>query len=181
MRMLLVIVALLFGGEIARPALAEDATGLLASIVAGDVARVERALAIGADPNRSLGRGTTPLMLAAAFSPEPRVLEVLVRAGADPLAEDASGLSPLSHAARRGNLEAVRWLLDREFAASLVNRRDRFGDGPIDEAVLTGSGPIARLLLEAGADPYTRGLGRQPAREACRRQRSNPACTFIVR
>jgi ankyrin repeat protein len=91
----------------------------------GHAPLVRHLLADGADPKitahpeyspftsirgqETRARGWTPLHYGAG---NPEIIADLLKAGADPLAADSVGLTPLFCAAHLGNLEAVRILID---------------------------------------------------------------------
>ena len=52
-------------------------------------------------------RGWTPLFFAARFNTEPRVVELLITAGADPAARDEHGRTPVFYARRHNPSDAV--------------------------------------------------------------------------
>src|SRR5207302_10897945 len=75
--------------------------------------------------------------------------------------------SELLAAARRGDTNAVRALLERGAA---VNSRNRLGDSPLLIAAKNGYTPMALLVLERGAAVNQRNLSGGSARlaAACR-------------
>jgi acyl-CoA-binding protein len=73
---------------------------------------------------------------------------------------DKDGMMPLHWAADRGELDIAQILIRMAQAceapvttAQLLNARDTVGDTPLHYAVNTENVELARLLLEAGADP----------------------------
>ena len=126
----------------------------------GDVAKVERLLAAGADPSQPTRLDVTPLYLAAANG-NAEMIRLLVGAGADANAVDAVGESMLMTAVGSGELEAVEALLA---AGADFNARDRdFEQTALMFAARSGSVPIADALLAAGGavDVRTR-TGSEP-------------------
>jgi ankyrin repeat protein len=92
----------------------------------------------------------------AAQSGDVALLERLILGGSDPNVFDMIGNTPLHYAAEGEHFEAVRLLLSR---GANVNARDerRAGDPPIAHVAQTCSLEMARLLLDAGADPTLPG------------------------
>lgn len=88
----------------------------------------------------------------------PRCTRVLLKHGADPIARDNYGRTPLHWAMISGNAQVVRMLLD---AGTNVDVTDDDGATPLSELITRlecgasreGHPEIARILLEAGADP----------------------------
>ncbi len=149
----------------------------------------------GADPNAGDLDGVTPLHWAAEAR-NPAVVAALAEAGADPNARDLDGVAPLHLAARSQNPAVVTALVE---AGADLEVRDRSGVTPLELAWsdalafpahplgdhspmtvvrellrLQGVGSVdaavAARLLEAGADPNTRGgRGLTPLYWAVRR------------
>jgi len=83
--------------------------------------QVAKAIGEGADPNAHDENGMSPLMFAAALSPDPATVAVLIKAGAHVEAEDKLGDTPLMWAAVATRYAAViTTLLD---AGSAVEKR----------------------------------------------------------
>jgi ankyrin repeat protein len=140
----------------AAEALAADLVGLL--------------LEQGASVSEKDGNGETALHRVADMLPRDpeaaaRMAALLVDLGADPNARNWDDVTPLHQAVRRRNLAVVEVLLAR---GADVNARDRGrGSTPLRRAVsgtgasgTVGTGalmlPLARALLEHGADPEAR-------------------------
>ena len=78
------------------------------------------------------------------------MMEALLKAGADPNVTYGAGETPLMLAARTGNLNAVKLLLDR---AANVNGAEEFkGYTPLMFAATENQAEVAKLLIEYGAD-----------------------------
>src|SRR5262249_14135843 len=137
---------------------------LVAAARAGDVDRVRRLLAQGADPN-AVDR-ITPLMAAATAlraKPENRMdlMRVLLAAGARVNARAVAGETALIFAARFRDVDAINLLLDNGADPNLVART---GVSRLLEAMRSGAGEKEHLemmqpLLARGADPNARGEG----------------------
>ncbi|MCU1286063.1 MAG: hypothetical protein JWO13_2413 [Acidobacteriales bacterium] len=122
------------------------------AVGAGCLEVVELLLRLGVDPNIR-GRGDhTPLYCVAnecASETGPEVVRALVRAGADINAcGGVTRATALHMAARRGNVEIARALLD---SGAAVNARDRKGDTPLQRAINCRKNAVSQLLQEHGA------------------------------
>jgi truncated hemoglobin YjbI len=119
---------------------------------AGCLEVVTLLLRLGVDPNIQ-GRGDhTPLYCVAnecASETGSEVVRALVRAGADIQAcGGVTRATALHMAARRGNVEIARALLD---SGAALNARDRKGDTPLQRAINCRKDEVSHLLLERGA------------------------------
>jgi ankyrin repeat protein len=112
--------------------------------------RLLRALiAKGADVNRASG-GLTPLLAATRDSWHGRAEAVmtLLTNGANPLAADADGNTPLHGAVRSGEPNVAAMLLD---AGATVDALNKHGETPLSIACRAANWPLVRFLLERGA------------------------------
>ena len=105
--------------------------------------------------------GATPFLLAAK-AVDAELMRLLVRLGADPLLPNEDGTTGLMVAAGVGiwavgespgtneeALEAVRLMLE---LGDVVTTIDANGDTALHGAVIRGSEPLVRFLVEQGAD-----------------------------
>jgi ankyrin repeat protein len=105
--------------------------------------------------------GATPFLLAAK-AVDVELMELLVQLGADPLLSNEDGTTPLMVAAGVGiwavgespgtnaeALDAVKLMLE---LGDTVTAVDANGDTALHGAVIRGSEPLVRFLLEQGAD-----------------------------
>ena len=117
----------------------------------GNVEAVQRVLAEAPRLLTAEIQGTTPLHWAASRRRAP-VVELLLRAGADPLRRDRQGMTPLALAAARDEPDAavVRLLLEAAPAAALAPDND--GRLPLHEAACHECVGGLRLLLEAAPE-----------------------------
>lgn len=94
------------------PRMAEHRSGdwspLHAAVAANEPDIAALLLAYEPDTEVVDGQGRTPLLLAAEMPGRGRVMEVLLGAGANPLAKDARGRAPLDLAARTGDTDTMR-------------------------------------------------------------------------
>ncbi|WP_199100133.1 ankyrin repeat domain-containing protein [Dyella sp. ASV21] len=114
--------------------------------------RLLRALiAKGADVNRVSG-GLTPLLAATRDSWHGRAEAVmtLLANGANPLATDTEGNTPLHGAVLSGEPMVAAMLLD---AGAPINALNRAGLSPLAVACRAANWPVAKFLLERGAKP----------------------------
>jgi ankyrin repeat protein len=91
-------------------------------------------------PIHALSLGGNIQQAAWLIERDPGVLE----------APDPSGMTALTHAASRGHVGLVTFLLDQ---GAKINHRDRDGDSVLIMACASGREAVVRLLLGRGADP----------------------------
>ncbi|MGB3514867.1 MAG: ankyrin repeat domain-containing protein [Elainellaceae cyanobacterium] len=102
---------------------------------------------------------STPLSQAAKYNHE-KIIELLLEYGAEtdivvesiPVIGDI--ITPLSIAARRGNLSAVNSLLN---GGANINFMHPIGFSPLHESIVNNHIKIFRLLIDNGADIHQRG------------------------
>jgi ankyrin repeat protein len=113
-----------------------------------DLARVEKMLQAGIDPNAQTSVGNRPLLIAAKKR-NPRLLEILIANGSKVDAPDQGGLTPLMAAASMGLDQNVRVLIS---AGAKVNARDEKGSTALIWAAISGHPQVVEILLARGAD-----------------------------
>lgn len=133
---------------------------LLDAVSAGDVDRVRKLLAAGANCDERNGDGATALMLAA-HAGNLDLVKALIDAGADANATDARGWSPLMKAAYnadldRGFADVAQALID---AGANVEAPIGYGVRPLMLAAGYGETAVVETLLRAGADVLARNDG----------------------
>ncbi|CAB0038956.1 unnamed protein product [Trichogramma brassicae] len=129
------------------------------------------------DVNGPIAAGQTPLHLAIKNSGDPRVIELLLRAGADPNRPDSAtgdtALHVLLRSDRPRDLDLAKLLFERsrrEHLPLMVDARDKFGDTPLHVAVREGHHGMMRLLLTRGAHPnLANAQGLTPLHVICTR------------
>ena len=133
---------------------------------------LELLLELGADPTALDGDGVSVSVYAAAPEVDRVVIEVLARHGAIDLfgalalgdearaAElfdaDTSSSGALHLLAKRGDAQAVQWLLDRGTDPNSPWSHWDAEVTPLHLAAAQGHAEVVRLLLDAGADPSIR-------------------------
>ena len=104
--------------------------------------------------------GLTALMMAC-HEPHTEIVKILLMHGhASTRLADATGLTALHYAARFGHIGQIQLLLKH---GAPLEARTNMGETPLFLAATNKRYDIARLLLEAGADPYTMNVvGHKP-------------------
>ncbi len=105
--------------------------------------------------------GETPLTIALGRRDEEWTSFLLTR-GASPNLPGRNGDTPLIVAARVGYVDAIGWLLTMKAKVETDNRQ---GETPLIVAVQQRQLPIARTLLNAGADPDKTDFSGYSARD----------------
>lgn len=127
-----------------------DASGrppLMAAVAAGHTETVRVLLEAGADPSIKFG-GLTALGIAIRERRD-SLVNVLLKAGAQPDQREDAGGTPLHAAAALGRLASVEELVA---AGANLNASDRQGRTALIVAVLNGHRNVVQQLLSAGAD-----------------------------
>ena len=137
-------------GESERP----KKDSLEKAIFRGNFARVQRVVRAGADVNRPMSNGLTPLMVAVNKG-ERELTRYLVKNGADVNAEGQGGTTALVDAIIKGDREMVTELISLGADLNQANEAD---ETPLMEALYSEAPPevvfhIVDLLLKCGADP----------------------------
>ena len=117
---------------------------LLAAAAAGDIDTIREALADGASPDAHDGEGTPATMLATRGH-HAEALRVLLDAGADVDAQDATLDNPLLYAGREGFLDIARIASEAEADPTITNRYGGVAHIPASER---GHVEVVRYLLD---------------------------------
>ena len=121
---------------------------LLAPLQRLDVEKISELVAQGADVNVVDGQGQTLLMRLAQFSSQLEVMRALVENGARLDAVDAAGFTAVDLATRRGQTNAVAYLLEQgaQPSALALPPRGMIGGVLLDEQ----EQPLPRIPLQCG-------------------------------
>lgn len=170
---------LLNTGADANATVGEGETVLMTAARTGRRAVIEALIHHGADVNaRESWKSQTALMWAAGEG-HVAAVEALLEAGAERDARSKAGFTPYLFAARQGDLEVVRTLLDTgadvNQALPARKRRGMYepadaakddpkgqGASALDLAVANAHFELASMLLDRGADPNAAGPGWGP-------------------
>jgi ankyrin repeat protein len=152
-----IVTRLLEAGADANAVPVSGETPLMMAARSGSLDAVRALVAHGSNVNAEEPLQRQTVLMWAAAHDQPNVIELLVRAGADLDARTKTQKStPLMFAARQGALNAASMLLD---LGAQVNDADVDGNTPLLAAVTLGHFPLARVLLESGADPNIDAAG----------------------
>ncbi|HYP13258.1 MAG TPA: ankyrin repeat domain-containing protein [Bryobacteraceae bacterium] len=132
---------------------ADGTTPLHLAVHADDIAAARKLVAEGADVKVSNRYGVFPLSLACTNGSGPMV-ELLLKAGADPNATLPGGETALMTAARTGKLEPVKALLSR--GADVHAKESSRGQTALMWAAAEGHVDVVEALLAAGAHVRSR-------------------------
>jgi ankyrin repeat protein len=141
----LTVVVLLVVAVSAQSTTSGDA--LFAALQRGAISEVERQLASGASPKVVDSQGTPALMAATLFG-DARMVELLLKHGADPNQPNSARATALMWAAP--DIDKVRLLLAR--GADVNARSESERTALLVAASLPGTVGVLQLLLERGAD-----------------------------
>jgi len=114
----------------------------------GQEQQVRNLLKQNLDVNERAEAGWTALLYAAAQG-YPRIVRLLLDAGANPDMGNVHGITPLMYGARYKNVDVCKLLL--EYGAN-PNLQDAYGMTALMVATLVGSADVAKMLLKAGAN-----------------------------
>jgi ankyrin repeat protein len=138
---------------------------------------VQLLLELGADPNARDATGATALTTASEVGADPGIVAALSRAGLQPdlltlvnmgryseaeamLRDDPSRIGPdggdtiaLHIAVSKRNLATIRWLLAHGIDVNAKRKMWNLNHTALHMTIESGAIEIARLLLDAGADP----------------------------
>lgn len=161
---LAVVQALLAKGANPNGRNEEGGTALITAVESqhADIVRslLSHKAAVNSAYDRGMGKGTTPLIIAAVNG-DSQIASILLDAGADIHASDSMlGMQAIHWAASEGSTAIVEMLLRK---GSNVDSRKWSGQTPLMEAALAGHTDVVKLLISQGAnvnarDDFTRRL-----------------------
>jgi ankyrin repeat protein len=158
------------GDDAAAPAGRDLDRELIAAAYDNDVGRARQLIAAGADVNAKDETEQSAYLIATSeVGPDPALLDLTLRNGADTAALDSYDGTGLIRAAERGFPDIVRRLLATQIEVDHVNR---LGWTALLEAIVLGEGGPAhtetvRLIVDAGADvDLADGDGTRPLAHA---------------
>src|SRR4029453_9406432 len=108
-------------------------------------AKVRLLMSRGAAVNVKQIEGRTPVYQASTLGGGNGVLRVLLDNGGDPNAATLVGVTPLSGAALRGDVEAMQLLLAK---GANIHAKNGAGATPLMAAAANGSASAVQLLLD---------------------------------
>jgi len=114
----------------------------------GDLERLKKLIAEGADVNATDEKGWTPLHLAS-YRGHADVVKLLIDHDASVNVQNEEGRTPLHYAGRRDHRGIAELLLAK---GANVNAKDINGDTPLHITVEAGYKRVAELLIDEGAD-----------------------------
>jgi len=127
----------------------KEEPSLIEAIEAGDLKKVQKLVAAGADANQRNSVGFSAFSIAAGLG-ESKLTKLLLDAGADVNARSVTlNDTALSRAAQRGDPETVRVLVH---AGADLEAKDGSGWTPLFNAALSGNAETVQILVSAGAD-----------------------------
>ena len=142
---------LLEAGADANGVLLSGETPLMEAARRGNLATSQALLAGKANPNAQEKNGGQTALMWALSERHARVVEELVRRGADVHARSKTGFTPLMFAAQQGDVDSARILIAAGARPNDVVPSS--GLTPLIVASAMGRRGVAALLLEKGADP----------------------------
>lgn len=129
-----------------------DRVQLVQAVRKGDEKRVSELLKKETDPNDK----NQPLLHVAARHDKPKLIPILIKAGAEPEMLDVHGQTAINTAISRGHADFAKELINETNAGCIVkNNKDEFA---LHEAARRGVADIVDLLLEKDSEARTKSL-----------------------
>ncbi|MDP1613880.1 MAG: ankyrin repeat domain-containing protein [Sulfuritalea sp.] len=176
MRILFILLHIVLTATAARAADLPDAAGFSVAIERGDLSLAREWLDAGLPPDfegRVIGTG----VMIGAWEGNIAMMELFVSRGADINKVNSFGEQALLHAAWKGRLDAVRWLVEH---GARLNREGREW-AALHYGVFAGHPEVVSYLLERGADINALSSnGSTPLMMAAREGREAIARTLLA-
>ena len=93
--------------------------------------------------------GAEPPLTMLAYNGQKAIIQMLLRAGANPNMRDSEGHTALTRAALKGHEDIVRLLLQNR---AKLNEGDQYGNTPLNSAARCGYNNVVQQLIDGGAD-----------------------------
>lgn len=176
MKILLLLAALFLAGGTAQAQSLPDAARFSAVIELGDVSTASEWLDAGLPPDFEGSVIGTGVMIGAWEGSIP-MMELFVSRGADINKVNSRGEQALLHAAWKGQLDAVRWLVEH---GARLNRQGKEW-AALHYAAFGGHAEVVAYLLERGADVNALSTnGSTPLMMAVREGKESIAKTLLA-
>jgi len=143
----------------------------------GEIARVEEAIAAGADVNVPDAEGRTALMYAS-FNGHSEIILLLVENGASVARRDLMGRTALLYAATGPFAESVKILLDKGARPNVVDSDEHFS--PLMHAAAEGNLDVVKILMEAGANPELKDVDGDDAESFARQAGHTSVADYLA-
>ena len=151
--------ALLKAGADATVARDSGLTPLMTAARTGNTQVVRALIGAGADVNAAVTATRGTALMWAVTESHGEIVRLLLDAGADPTISTFKGFTPLMFAARNGDVETGRALLDAEVDVNALSADETH---VLPYAILMGQPGFTMFLIEQGADPNG-GINGVPA------------------
>jgi ankyrin repeat protein len=146
-----VAVKLIAAGADPNKALTSGETALMVAARNGNLETVRALIKGGANPNVQESKGGQTALMWAVSERHNEVIDELVKSGADVNARSKTSYSALMFAAKTGDTDSARILLDAKASPNEV--MEKSGATPLIIASAIGNPEVVSLLLDRGADP----------------------------
>ncbi len=147
----------------------DGSTALQWAVYDGDVERVQRLIADGADVNLANNYGANPMQLAAEVA-NVELLKLLLDASADPDSANPEGQTALMLVARTGNVAAATLLVDQ---GATVDAREQWGlQTALMWAAARQQPAMLEYLIGKGADINAQSIARDYPRHVTKEGRA---------
>ncbi len=153
----------------------QDRPALQRAVESGQEQQVRDILKQNLDVNERAEAGWTALLYAAAQG-YPRIMRLLLDAGANIDMGNVLGLTPLIYGAQYKNVDVCKLLL--EYGAN-PNLQDVYGMTALMVATLVGSAEVAEMLLKAGANTNIKDCNEMTALDIAHKRKQGKIAKII--